>query len=302
MNTPVLLLFFNRPDKASLVLERVRLVKPKRLYLHVDGPRESHSGELEQVAACRALQQSIDWPCTVFTLFRERNMGLRDGVSGALNWFFEAEEEGIVLEDDCLPDPSFFTFCEILLEKYRDNEQVMHIAGTNLAHEKMAGLDTSFFFSRFNVVWGWASWRRAWNKMTLDLDGLDDYINNKRMDDFIPLPAVQAYLLNKFRKTRSREQNSWAYAWFFSTLKHKGICIVPAKNLVENVGVGVEDATNTGTNVEHLMAKACSIEFPLKYPESMEPRMDLDIELFYHSQKSRLRLLIWFLLYRLGLR
>lgn len=302
MHTPVLLLFFNRPAPAAAVFSRVRAARPPRLYVHVDGPRVDKQGEDGLVAKCRDLVEKVDWPCEVFTLFREENMGLRAGVSGAINWFFDSEAQGIVLEDDCHPDLSFFQYCETLLDYYKADDQIMHISGSNVAANKMRHLQESYFGSRFSLVWGWASWRRAWKKMSLDLDGLDDFIAAGNIHKLIDKPAAQAYMLDKFRKTRDGEHNSWAYAWFYSILKHEGYCIVPTKNLVENSGVGLPEATNTKTRFKHLQLKACSVDFPLQHPKVLTPRKTLEMELFYYTQKRKLRLLLWYWLHRIGLR
>lgn len=302
MNTAVLLLFFNRPAQATEVLKRVRKVQPPRLYLHVDGPRPGRPEEAALVEACRNLQQQIDWPCEVHTLFRPVNLGLRAGVYDALNWFFDAEECGIILEDDCLPDESFFQYCETLLEHYKSNEAVMHIAGSNVASKKMTALTESFFGSRFSLVWGWASWRRAWKKMTIDLDGLDEFIAQDTISALINLVPAQVYMLDKFKKTRNKQHNSWAYAWFYSILKADGCCIVPAQNLVENTGIGIDAATNTSTKLEHLQQKACSVNFPLNFPKDLSPRAPLEKALFFHTQKQKWRLWLWYLLYKIGLR
>lgn len=302
MRSPVLLLFFNRPAQAAAVFDRVRAARPERLYVHVDGPRASRAGEEELVKACQRLVEKVDWPCSVKTLFRPENLGLRAGVSDALNWFFSEEAEGIILEDDCLPDPSFFEYCDTLLEYYRDHPQVMHIAGSNVAANAMRNKSDSFFVSRFSLVWGWASWRRAWQQMSLELEGLEEYKAKDRIREFSSNPMAQAYMLDKFEKTRAGLNKSWAYAWFYTILNLNGRCIVPAVNLIENVGVGDADATNTTNNLEHLKVKAGKMAFPLSFPDSLEPQKQRESALFYHTQKQKWRLFIWYALHLLGLR
>lgn len=302
MQTPVLLLFFNRPKHAESVLNRLRAVQPARVYVHVDGPRNDKPGEKELVMACRALIDSIDWPCSVKTLIREQNMGLRNGVFDAINWFFAAEELGIVLEDDCLPDLSFFPFCAELLHKYQHDEQVMHIAGSNMAAPAMAGLPASYFASKFSLVWGWASWRRAWQKMSLQLDGLDSFTESAAWKRFPVSGISKSYMLDKFQDTANQKNNSWAYAWFYSILKHDGVCLVPAKNLIENVGVGDAGATHTQKRQAHLQVKAQSLEFPLVHPKTLDPDAKLDQLIFNYTQKTPFRLRIWYLLHYFGLR
>ncbi len=301
-DVPVLLLFFNRPDHARAVLERVRGVCPKRVYVHCDGPRAEVAGEAERVAEVRGLVQGIDWDCQVFTLFRGENMGLRNGVSNALDWFFGQEEMGIVLEDDCLPDLSFFPYCEALLKQYHNEPKVMHIAGSNLASAYTESNIESYFFSKFVFVWGWASWRRAWQKMSLDLDGLEAFAAQKRIVEITANPMAQAYLLDKFEVTRQKKNNSWAYAWLFSILQAGGMSLVPSKNLVQNTGIGEKGATHTGKKDARAAIRAGKLDFPLIHPKSKHVRPWLDQELFYLSQKSRWRLVLWYMLKKAGMR
>lgn len=299
-HVPVLFLVFNRPHHTRVTLNRIRLAAPARLYVHCDGPRAHKAGEAEQVAAVRAIiREGVDWDCRVEYLFRDQNVGLRDGLFGALNWFFEAEPHGIVLEDDCVPDLSFFSFCEELLLLYRDDEQIMHIGGSNLAAQYTATKPASYVFSRFSFVWGWASWRRAWQRMSLNLNGLDEFEQERRIRDFIAVPLAQTYMLDKFRVTQQRKNNSWAYAWFYSILKNNGLCIVPKVNLVQNVGVGEEGATNTTGRNETARKRAGSLSFPLIHPSDRNVDQELEKHFFYTSQKKRFRLWLWGMLRKL---
>ncbi|MEM7601910.1 MAG: glycosyltransferase family 2 protein, partial [Verrucomicrobiota bacterium] len=160
---PVLFLLFNRPDLAGRVFEEIRKAAPPRLYFNVDGPRPDREGESDLVQQCRRLAEKVDWECDVFTQFHERNLGCGKSVSSGIFWFFESEESGIILEDDCLPAPSFFPFVTELLDRYRDDERVMHIGGSN--HQRGAKrTDADYYFSRYEHVWGWGSWSRAWQK------------------------------------------------------------------------------------------------------------------------------------------
>lgn len=303
MTVPVLLLVFNRLEHTRRVLKRLREVRPLRLYVHADGPRAHVHGEDEKVASVRALvQEAVDWPCAVQTFYREQNAGLRDGVYGALNWFFEQEEWGIVLEDDCWPDASFFPFCAELLERYRDDERIMHIGGSNLIDSRTKNLGVSYVFSRFSFVWGWASWRRAWQKMSPELDGLDDFTRAGTIRALVADPLAQGYMLEKFRVTQRRQNRSWGYAWFYSILKNNGLCIVPSVNLVQNVGVGEAGATNTTGKNEAARLAAGRLEFPLQHPLAQQPVPELEQAFFYASQKRRPRLWLWFALHKLGLR
>ena len=300
---PVLFLVFNRPEHTCASLERIRTASPPRLYVHCDAARPQIAGEAEKVESVRAIiQEKIDWPCEIKTLYRTENQGLREGVSGAIDWFFEQESYGIVLEDDCVPDPSFFPFCAELLERYKDDEQIMHIGCSNLVEAHTEGLDSSYIFSRFSFVWGWAGWRRAWKKMSLSLEGLDAYRQSGHICQLIDNPWAQEYMMDKFQVTSRRENNSWAYAWFYSILKNNGLCIVPSVNLIQNTGVGEAGATNTTKQNTLARRPARQMNFPLRHPGSRKPHPELERLFFYVSQKSRFRLALWHFLRIIGLR
>lgn len=300
MNTPVLFLVFNRPQHAEAVLDRIRAARPPRLYLHADGARPDRAGEAERVAATRQILEKIDWDCQVFRLYRDQNLGMREGVAAAISWFFQHEEQGVILEDDSLCDPSFFQFCEEILEKYRSDERVMHVGGSNLlADRTRREVSESYFFTGFSFVWGWAGWRRAWQKMSLELDGLADFEREKSIEKLLHDPLAQAYLLDKFWVTRHRKNKSWAYAWQFSVLKNNGLCIVPTVNLVENTGIGDPAATNTSSDSAAAKIKSEQVSFPLRHPERVEKNHSLDQQFFYRCQKPRFRLWFWWLKKRL---
>lgn len=162
LNTPVLFIVFNRPITTSKVFEVIKKVRPKRLYVAADGARLNKNEEIKKVKLVRKIATAVDWPCELRTLFSDANLGMKIAESKAMTWFFENEKEGIILEDDTLPHLDFFLFCEILLNKYRDNEKVLTICGTNFQNNLKRGSD-SYFFSKYFHGWGWASWRRTWN-------------------------------------------------------------------------------------------------------------------------------------------
>ena len=297
----VLFLTFNRPAHTQRVLDRIREARPPRLYLHCDGPRADRPEDTARVEAVRAvLRSGVDWPCTVQTLYRERNMGLREGVFDAIGWFFRQEPSGIVLEDDCVPDPTLFRYCEELLLRYADDPQVMHIGCSNLLEEPPGLRTESYTFSRFSLVWGWAGWRRAWEKMSLELAGLAEFERSGAIESLVPDRKAQRYMLRKFHATQRRENNSWAYAWFYSILKNDGLCIIPRQNLVQNVGVGEADATHTTGSNAQAERSARALPFPLQHPVNHSPDPALELTTFYATQKSRFRLWLWSILHLIG--
>ena len=241
METPILFLIFNRPDTTQKVFERIREIQPKYLYIAADGPRKDKAGEYELCERTRAII-NVDWNCEVKTLYRAKNLGCGLAVSQAISWFFEQVEKGIILEDDCLPDLSFFTFCEILLEKYKNNQTIMHIGGTNSQFGIKRG-DDSYYFSKYPHIWGWATWKRAWLKYKSEftkeekLQNIIPFYNFNKME--IEFWESQWEILNSDSKI-----DTWDIQWTFSCWLNNGISIVPNYNLISNIGFN-ETATHT---------------------------------------------------------
>ena len=171
MNTPILFLLFNRPDETSVVFDVLKIIKPKFLYVACDGPRKNIEGDAENVDKTRKIIDQITWDCELKTLFRDSNLGCKIAVSEAINWFFENVEEGIILEDDCVPDITFFDYCSELLQFYRDDKRVMHISGLNFLSGPLDLQPSaeSYHLSKYPAVWGWATWRRAWDLYDVDI-------------------------------------------------------------------------------------------------------------------------------------
>jgi hypothetical protein len=241
--SPVLFLVFNRPDAAQRVFDQIKVAKPPRLYIGADGPRDNRPGEDRLCQQTRAIFAGVDWECEVKTLFRETNGGCKEAVSAAVTWFFENEEEGIVLEDDCLPANSFFKFCDVLLEKYRFDDRIRHITGCNLQQGKKWG-DATYYFSNVTNVWGWAGWRRVWKEYDKELtrysvDGGLTYIQDLFTDSI-----VTEFWLRFYTEQKAGKINSWAYPLTFINFFNNGLCVVPNINLVSNLGFG-EGATHT---------------------------------------------------------
>src|SRR5271165_4717676 len=168
MRSPILFLVFNRPETTRRVFETIRAARPPKLYVSADGPRAGRAGEPQRCDEARRIATSVDWPCEVKTLFRDANLGCKMGVSTGISWFFDQEPEGIILEDDIVPLPSFFDYCDELLARYRDDERVAMISGCNPIANDFR-VDESYFFARFCGIWGWASWRRAWRHYDVNI-------------------------------------------------------------------------------------------------------------------------------------
>jgi hypothetical protein len=188
-------------------------------------------------------------------------------VSGAITWFFENVEQGIILEDDCVPSISFFTYCEELLEKYKDNDFIYHITGHNpLGNTKSK---CSYYFARIQHCWGWATWKRSWNKYEYDINGLDDFIKEKKLNQILRRRCDREYWLNIFRKMEKHEIDTWDYQWTYAVFKNNGLCINPSKNLISNIGFGI-DATHTfGTDSVFYNRPRYNIPI-IKHPECIK--------------------------------
>src|SRR6267154_1920951 len=276
LRTPVLLVIFNRPETTRLVFEAIRKAKPPRLYIAADGPRKNVKSDIENCATARKIIEHVDWDCKVETLFRDENLNCGVGPSSAFTWFFEHEEEGIILEDDCLPSQSFFWFCQELLERYRYDSRVMHIGGNNFLNSWQKDSDYSYYFSQSGFIWGWATWRRAWEKFDFKIT---NYMKTKEkgfFQHFFMNRLEKMYRLNKFEQTIAGNGNIdwWDYQWDFARYVNSGLSIVPNTNLVKNLGFG-ESATHTRSqNSKNANMEAGDIEFPLNDP----PFMIRDIE------------------------
>ncbi|MEZ2335355.1 nucleotide-diphospho-sugar transferase [Mucilaginibacter sp. RCC_168] len=234
LHTPILLLVFNRPEQALLVFEQIRLQQPEQLFIAADGPRFDQPGEEAMCDATRAaVLNGIDWPCKIETLFRSHNLGCGKAVSTAIDWFFSQVEEGIILEDDCVPDLTFFSFCTAMLTQYRLNQNIMHINGGNYQFGTQRG-NASYYFSRYAHVWGWATWRRAWQYYDFTLDR---YRHVSRQ-------GLNTFLQSELQSIYNAQVDTWDIQWFMTVWFNKGWVITPNVSLVKNIGYG-KKATHT---------------------------------------------------------
>jgi hypothetical protein len=271
---PVLFLIFNRPDTTLEVFNAIKKVKPARLYVAADGPRSNKPGEHELCEATRAVVQLIDWDCELKTLFRESNLGCKEAVSQAISWFFEKEEMGIILEDDCLPIESFFAFCKEVLIKYNTDERIMLIGGQHFLSRHQTP-DTSYYFSQYPHIWGWATWRRAWNHYDISMGELKPFLEAKLKKCF-KNENQRKHLTKHLNLTKSGKLNTWDYQWLYSILNAGGLAITPSKNMVTNLGfsnqsthVFLKDSYKEG----YLDAE---IPFPLIHPMTVSVADHLD--------------------------
>jgi len=270
LKTPVLFLIFNRLDTTKKVFAEIKKAKPKKLFIAADGPRAEE--EKKKTDAVRKyILKNINWKCEVKTLFRDKNLGCKYAVSGAIDWFFENVEEGIILEDDCLPDQSFFRFCQEMLEKYRDDEGVMLISGANFEGEP--DVKESYFFSKVLNVWGWATWRRAWDYYDVEMKDwkrYDSYSGIKKMGYEGILNRLK--ILRLFRLTFMGKIDTWDYQWAFSFRIKNALSITPKVNLVTNIGVG--GGTHTTNLRDDYSFAHHRLTFPLAHPKEITENKD----------------------------
>lgn len=243
-------MIFNRPDTTRIVFDEIKKQKPKFLYIAADGPRESVPGEKELCEEAKKIVGEIDWDCELKTLFSEKNLGIRQGPPTAINWFFDNVDEGIILEDDCVPDKSFFSFCSIILEKYRDDKRIMQIAGNNFQSGIQRG-DGSYYFSKFNHLWGWATWKRAWKMNDDKMTTFPIFKTQNKISDVWDNKHEQKGWLRTLEKMHNGKLNTWEYPWLYTFWSNSGLCISPNKNLVTNIGFGA-NATHTKTPSDKL--------------------------------------------------
>jgi hypothetical protein len=249
--TPVLFIVFNRYDCTKRVFEAIQQYRPNKLYIAADGARPGVAEDMEKCQTVRDMVSNITWPCEVKKLFRDTNLGMKHAVPGAISWFFEQEEEGIILEDDCLPNQSFFHFCQQLLAHYRNDHRIMHIAGTNLQFGNQRGT-ASYYFSAIPSVWGWAGWRRAWKNYDLQMRLFDAFEKEGNLMEFVFTdPRVAQFALSLSKATYEGKIQTWDFPYAFSVIINNGLCITPNKNLVSNIGFQAGGTNTTNANDVH---------------------------------------------------
>jgi hypothetical protein len=275
LQTPVAFFVFNRPNTTLRVFDAISKVRPTKLLLIADGPRGDRAGEAESCRQVRDIVARIDWPCEVYKDFSELNLGCGERMISGLNWVFSLVEEAIILEDDCLPDLSFFTFCQELLERYRGDDRIAYICGDNFVgrYKKLAA---SYYYSQIGMIWGWATWRSEWLRYDRHLTDWPELRNQRMLDEVFDEPKAVEYWTKIFDEFHEgRGPDTWDYQWLYTALKNNSLAIVPCVNLVENIGFG-EGATHTFRKDRRYMIPASSIEFPLRHPPSFNPLRSLD--------------------------
>lgn len=265
VTSAVALLIFNRPDTTARVFEAIAKAKPSKLLVVADGPRPDRLGEADKCAQTRAIIDNVDWDCEVITNFSAINLGCKKRVASGLDWIFEQVEEAIILEDDCLPEHSFFRFSDEMLERYRLNERVGMVSGGNLQFGQSRG-NASYYFSRYTHIWGWATWRRAWKHYDRDMALWPSFRDEGWIDRVFASQGEREYWKNSFQWVHDGKLDTWDCSWTFAAITHGMLQIVPNVNLISNIGFGPE-ATHTHVVGIHANMPVQPIVFPIKHPK-----------------------------------
>ncbi len=274
LQTPVVFLIFNRPAETQRALQEIAKARPTKLFVVADGPRPERPEEARLCAEARAVIERVDWDCKVFKNYSDTNLGCADRVSSGISWVFEQVETAIILEDDCLPLPDFFSFCDDLLIRYKDDNRIMTIAGNNFqfGHKRT---DDSYYFSYYAHCWGWATWRRAWQLYDHEMKLWPQIQNSRWLEDILCNPAAVDYWEKTLQDVFEKKISSWNIRWLFSSWVQNGLTILPNENLVTNVGFG-SVATNTKVSSPLANMAVHPLSRPFKHPAFVVRDTDLD--------------------------
>lgn len=282
LSTPVVLLLFNRPDLTRRVFDVIATAKPEKLLVVADGPRTPEERELCEQA--RSVVDHVDWDCEVLTDFSDQNLGCGRRVSSGVEWVFSKVDEAIFLEDDCLPDPSFFMFCQSLLERYRHDQRIMTINGNNFqSGQKMT--DYSYHFSKYPGCWGWASWRRAWEHYDYEMKTWPEFRESGLLAATCADAAEQRHWTDLFDCMHEDPDkvDTWDHQWKYACWSQGGLAIEPSVNLVANLGLGRPDATHTsGTNPYLLQLTETQAVGEIRHPLSVVRHTVADAQVYEH--------------------
>jgi hypothetical protein len=264
LNTPILFIAFRRPDTTRRVFEEIRIAKPKRLFIAANAPQTTNPEEIKKVEEVRRIIESVDWDCEVKRLFREKHLNAKTSISSAIDWFFENVDEGIILEDDALPHPTFFKFCEELLEYHRHDERIMVISGDNFQLGRKR-TRYSYYFSRYAHIWGWASWRRAWRHYDVGLKLWPEIRDKGWLIDILSDKRAVTFWTNVFESAYRGDIDTWDYQWTFACWIQNGLSILPNANLMSNIGFGINSThTKAISRLSNLPTEP--VNWPLSHP------------------------------------
>lgn len=280
IDAPVLLITFNRPDYTRQVLAAILKANPKKIYIFNDGPREGNRQDEEARIAIRELIHKANWGSNIELLFVDKNLGCGPGPAKAISWAFEKEDRLIILEDDCLPVPAFFYYCDELLEKYKNDSRIWRISGNNYSEEFYS--DASYFFSLYGHSWGWATWKRCWDKYDISMNSLPAFIKNNGFNSVFSDKKQAKFheaAFTHIHESGELRSHIWDYQSLYSIYSNFGLCIVPKKNLVTNIGV-----TGTHSTIDQsVYFKEVEADFRIEsHPQFIIPDRNYDLYHFTH--------------------
>jgi hypothetical protein len=272
---PVVFFIFNRPEQTAQVFGTLHAARPAKLLVVADGPRAARPGEAKLCEQTREILDGVDWPCRVLRNFSDINLGCGRRVASGMDWAFEQVEEAIILEDDCLPDPSFFGFCAESLERYRHDDRIMMISGDNFQNGRQWTSD-SYYFSRIPHCWGWATWRRAWHLFDFEMSDWPQHRSTRWLKNIAMNPMLAHHWTRCFDAVRNGEIDTWDYQWMYCMFRHNGLSIVPEVNLVTNIGFGGTATHTLAADDRHVVASH-PMTFPLRHPGSVHQNTKGDL-------------------------
>lgn len=270
---PIVFIIFNRPDLTEIVFNEIKKAKPSKLFIIADGPRNSRDDDRVKCLEARKAVEDVDWDCDVQRNYSDVNLGLRLRITSGLDWVFSQTDRAIIIEDDCLPASSFFTYCTELLERYENDSRIGSINGSNFTHGRVH-VEDSYFFSRYPQIWGWATWRRVWK----NYDAAISNWGSLRDSDWLKTVAYPEEFLHwrkAFNRIYDENLDAWGYQFVFSLWLQRQLSIQPKDNLISNLGFR-SDATHTfGESKVAAMARK-ELSFPLSHPSSLIVNFPVD--------------------------
>lgn len=285
LSTPIAFIAFNRPRHTRKTFDSIRAQQPSELFLICDGPRIGHPTDAANCAQVREIVSQVDWPCTVHRNFSQVNLGCKARVISGLDWVFEQVDRAIILEDDCLPNDDFYAFCQELLERYQDDTRVMTITGNNFQNGHKRG-NASYYFSKYNHIWGWATWRRAWQLNDSTLAFWPNFQGSTQWQEHSPDTLERAHWSRIFDQMYRNEIDTWDYPWTANIWYHGGLIATPNVNLVTNIGFG-PDGTHTVSHQDEEGIATHALQWPLRHPDQVVQDTGADRYVYDHLLGGR---------------
>ena len=297
MKSAVTMIFFNRPDTLQLVFDKVREAQPPKLFLVQDGPREGNEKDARGVEACRKIVENVDWDCEVYRNYSEENLGCGVRPMSGITWALSQVDSTIILEDDCVPEPTFFAYCDEMLERYAHDERIAYISGLNHFEEWDFG-GSSYGFTKGGAIWGWATWKRAWDRYDYAVNGIADPYIEKQLEPALGKDNRRIALWEKTNRLveQGTKISYWDVQWGFVKHSQNQLVIVPKYNLICNIGVGVDSTHAGGVSkmhrkyVDYNNMPVKALEFPLVHPTHMLRDAGYDNLLIQCNEKARKRI------------